>query len=567
MTVIINHLHFPPELSSLVGQEADNFRSFRHVMGDTLKDCCLVLRTDTCLLAAYQQVANALARDAPWQEIEAPLFAMRSIGAEIDPTDENAVPKIMDLIPSLPSHPRVRYAALLIISRYTEWINNHPQYISFQLQYISAGFEDSDSEVCAAAGQALKYMCQDCKEHLTDFLPTLHTFLTTTGPKLVQDDRRQVYEAIAYVISAMPMNRAAESLKTFSLDILAQVHALAVRTIPPTVAEMEEVGNGLENLEVMLHVIQGYGEDLPPACQGTCEEAWAIFDVFLSKYGLNYDLAERATRVLRRGIDLFSKQALPIAPSVIARMSFAFEATGYPSFLWIAGKIIGRHGYEEDPNLKGALQEIFERSTGKVAALLQAKSPGEIPDVLEDYIQMLLQLVSMRPDILFVSTAFPLAFRCAMAGLTVVHSDIVFAALDFARSVLTHDCMEPPTSATPPKFPIYAATIRGTIEKEGLQFVACILNGLTGDFPEDSAATVVSIFRNLVYLWPTQLLTWLPPVLEQLPTTSVPIEAKAQFLQEVTTSINTRQHDKVKYAVLALDRTSRKTRDRRRNGL
>jgi len=164
MTVIINHLHFPPELTTLVGQEADNFRSFRHVMGDTLKDCCLVLRTDTCLLAAYQQVANALSRRAPWQEIEAPLFAMRSIGAEIDPHDSNAVPKVMDLIPSLPMHPRVQYAALLIVSRYTEWISQHPQYIPFQLQYISAGFEDEDTEVCAAAGQALKYMCQDCKE-------------------------------------------------------------------------------------------------------------------------------------------------------------------------------------------------------------------------------------------------------------------------------------------------------------------------------------------------------------------------------------------------------------------
>jgi transportin-3 len=167
MSIIITHLHFPPDLDSLKGQEADNFRAFRHVMGDTLKDCCAVLRTETCLLATYQLITTALARGpeaVSWQEIEAPLFAMRSMGAEVDPKDSNAVPKIMDLIPSLPNHPRVRYAALLIISRYTEWIDFHPQYIPFQLQYISAGFEDPDAEVCAASGQALKYMCQDCKQ-------------------------------------------------------------------------------------------------------------------------------------------------------------------------------------------------------------------------------------------------------------------------------------------------------------------------------------------------------------------------------------------------------------------
>ncbi|CAA7258638.1 unnamed protein product [Cyclocybe aegerita] len=567
MTVIINHLHFPPELSSLKGQEADNFRAFRHVMGDTLKDCCFVLRTETCLLAAYQQVASAVARNASWQEIEAPLFAMRSMGAEIDPDDDNAVPKIMDLIPNLPNHPRVRYAALLIVARYTEWISAHPQYISFQLQYISSGFEDSDPEVCAAAGQALKYLCQDCKQHLTEFLPTLHTFLKTTGPKLAQDDRRQVYEAIAYVISAKPMNEAAESLKAFSLDILAQVHAFSAKTTPPTHSEIEDVGNSLENLEVMLHVVHGYGEDLPAACQNTCEEAWAIFDTFLSKYGLNNDLAERATRVLRRGLDLFNKSTTSIAPSVLARMSFAFEGSGYPSFLWIAGKIIGRFGYTQNNDVRGAIQEIYERSTTKVAALLQVKTPGEIPDVLEDYLQMLLQLDTLMPEIFFASSIYPVAFRCAMAGLTVVHSDIILASLDLFRDIVTHDCLEPITSTTPPKFPIYAAAIRPTLDKEAPQFLSLLFSGLVGDFPEDASATVVSIFRALVYLWNTQLLTWLPAVLEQIPTSSVPNEAKAQFLQETTVAVNTRQYDKIRNAVLGFDRAVRKTRDRRRNGL
>lgn len=167
MGVIIKHLHFPVDMTTFTGQEADNFRSFRHVMGDTLKDCCAVLRTQNCLMTAYEMISTALAKGpnfVTWQEIEAPLFAMRSMGAEIDNGDEVAVPKILDLIPQLPSHPRVRYAALLIIARYTEWINLHPQYIQPQLQYVSTGFLDTDIEVNAAAGQALKYLCQDCKQ-------------------------------------------------------------------------------------------------------------------------------------------------------------------------------------------------------------------------------------------------------------------------------------------------------------------------------------------------------------------------------------------------------------------
>lgn len=165
MSVIIRHLHFPADLTQLSGQEAEDFRSFRHVMGDTLKDCCYVLGADVCLSAAYDMIVAAMARpDISWQEIEAPLFSMRSMGAEVEPNDDRAVPKIMDMIPTLPQHPKVRYASLLIISRYTEWINKHPTYIAAQVKYISAGFESDDKEVNAAAGQALRYLCQDCKQ-------------------------------------------------------------------------------------------------------------------------------------------------------------------------------------------------------------------------------------------------------------------------------------------------------------------------------------------------------------------------------------------------------------------
>lgn len=44
------------------------------------------------------------------------------------------------------------------------------------------------------------------------------------GSKLIQDDRIQVYEAIAYVITSMPMNEAGESLKLLSLDLIKQIH-------------------------------------------------------------------------------------------------------------------------------------------------------------------------------------------------------------------------------------------------------------------------------------------------------------------------------------------------------
>jgi len=39
----------------------------------------------------------------------------------------------------------------------------------------------------------------------------------------------QVYEAIGYVISAMSMEQAASSLRTFALDILTSIHSASIQ--------------------------------------------------------------------------------------------------------------------------------------------------------------------------------------------------------------------------------------------------------------------------------------------------------------------------------------------------
>lgn len=152
--------------------------------------------------------------------------------------------------------------------------------------------------------------------------------------------------------------------------------------------------------------------------------------------------------------------------------------------------------------------------------------------MLEDYIQLLLQLVEVRPDVFF-QAPFPLAFRATMAALTMLQSDLVVAALDLFRVLVSHDCLDPPTPV-PPKFPGYAAAIKAVVEKEGPEFVGLLLSGLVGDFPEDAASHVVSIFRAVALLFPAQLLTWLPSVMQQLPTNSVPAQARQQFLDDTT---------------------------------
>jgi len=232
---------------------------------------------------------------------------------------------------------------------------------------------------------------------LVPFISELHTFTANVGTKLVQEDKVVVYEAIAHVISAMPMDQAAESLKTFASTILAAVFALASKPGAATKQELQEVGctfpcyllttmrsywitDGLANLEVMLHVVGSFGEQLPPACHSTCQEVWPIFDAFLAKHGSDYDSAEHVTRVLRHALNLFGPAVLTIAADVLERMSTAFASSGLSCYLWIASKVHSRFGNEEDPLLRNAVKDVYERSTQKLIVMLREKSATMLPD-------------------------------------------------------------------------------------------------------------------------------------------------------------------------------------------
>lgn len=155
-----------------------------------------------------------------------------------------------------------------------------------------------------------------------------------------------------------------------------------------------------------------------------------------------------------------------------------------------------------------------------------------VPLVLEDYLQMLKQIIENTPDVFFESSAFVRTLRPTMAALTLVQTDVVWAALELIHLILSHDSLEP-LSNPPPKFPVFAAAINEAMEKEGFELLGYILAGLVGEFPEESIAKVVTSIRRLASLWPQQVLAWLPLALRGLPASAAPMQARSQFLADM----------------------------------
>ena len=385
-SVIIGHLRFPPDDETVSAAERDEFRMFRHRMGDTLKDCCHVLGAPSCLRRSYEMVQAALARGGAvqWQEIEAPLFSMRSMGAEVDPNDDEVLPHIMDMLPSLPDHPRIRYAAILVISRYTQWIDRHPQNLAFQLQYISAGFDMAQEEVSAAAAQAMKFMCQDCGRHLVPFLPQLHTFVSSVGDKLDQSDMVEVCEAIGYVLKDMPADQAAVALQEFTQPLIQRVQMVAMAPTPAQKPELEKAADALELIDSFLCIV-GRIDPLPQSCLSTPAQVWTILDALLTRHANLYFISERIGSLVRRALNFFPLEALQsVMLPLLERMGGAFAATGYPSYVWVHARIVTKCADATrgpgGEGMAGALVKSLEGLTGEVGRMLGEKVAREIPD-------------------------------------------------------------------------------------------------------------------------------------------------------------------------------------------
>jgi transportin-3 len=141
-----------------------------------------------------------------------------------------------------------------------------------------------------------------------------------------------------------------------------------------------QISDTLEQLEILLEVVDTFGEDQPLSCRNAHVEAWGLFDPLLKKYGNSMDVTERITRVLRFGIQFFGNTIASLVPSVLETLSYSFDQTGYSSCMWIAGKLVQRFGTTEEQAITTSIRSMYDRMSQKTAELLQTTDPRTLPD-------------------------------------------------------------------------------------------------------------------------------------------------------------------------------------------
>jgi transportin-3 len=396
--IMINHLQYPKgdgdDLFDGDREYEEKFREFRHAMGDVLKDCCEVIGSADCLKKAFEQVKAWMedyAKQTPdnrvkcanWQKLEAPLFSLRAMGRMV-PTEEDVIlPQIMQLLIQLPEHEKVRFAATLVLGRYTEWTAKHPEYLQPQMNYITNGFQHGSKDVAQAAAMALKFFCQDCGKLLVDNIAQLHQFYESVSPNLPLSSLYEITDGVAHVVASQPLDKVYDSLYLFCSPIAARLMEKANAATDN--GKKCKLADEIQLLTIFVQVVHPHvpeGQDNPMIrfWQSIVPVLSTILDGFVDFL----PICEQVGRFYRSMLISYRTAMLPLLPQVAHKLTTSFEKSHQGIFLWVSGTVIREFGDEEftDEQTRNSVVEFLNQQCLSMFRLLNNTHPKEIPDGL-----------------------------------------------------------------------------------------------------------------------------------------------------------------------------------------
>ncbi|KAJ1999763.1 Nuclear import receptor [Coemansia thaxteri] len=603
--VITVHLRYPNAFDSsdsqggMTAKERDDFREFRHNIGDVLKDCVRVVGQTKALAHPYNIMLSGInsTPQLPWQDIEAPLFALRAMGAEVSSQENVILPKIMDMFSQFPTHPRLRYAATLVIGRYTEWTQEHPQYVQFQLNYIAEGFKER--EVAAASAQSLKYLCQDCAKYLAEHWANMLKFYNEVAASGTLDDGDVIEfsQALAHVVSAVPEPDTHRAIEAFCLPIGQELGVLLQRSDLGS-SEKQKISLLFERMGVFLrfmHVEDNESAEVLTA--RIINESWALVSTALQRFAADVAVSEGVSKFVRVLVEYYPNILRPIVAQVIDAVVSAFQLTGHGTYLWLARRIINVHqslGVDESASLQ-LVTSMVERLSEAALALFQGTPFSEIPETTEDYFSLIERAVETAPAYIISMPSFPYVVQAAAAALSVNHFHAQMAVLYAWAQILspakrhirlareTRSVLQTapatPSGRAPPASPASplrqrrrsvrpdAYPVDLVVElcaKHGFDLTVKLMHGLMQHFDREVVSVAADVFAALTAVVSdgpavvkaqfdspplATMCEWEQAMLSQIPEANFPAVDRQAFLSELSELIQTRQWPKIKTLV------------------
>lgn len=532
--VILEKLTYPDD-ENFGGdkEQEDKFKDFRYEMGDVLKDATVVVGPYRALLIPFEQIKTN--NTAKWQYLESALFSMRSMGKEVPTTEDKILPHIMDFLITLPEHPKIRYAAVLVLGRYTEWTNKNPQYLEIQLNYIIKGFNKENSftekdyqAILTASSKALMYFCQDCSKLLVNYLEQLYMLYVEINGKIDFESNKELIYGIGHILKNFPEN----DQKLYDTSVLF------LKPILNKLEQLYESGNEVEigqNFDLLttffaVFKIQDYDNYDNKVVSIFTDIVLQMITKFLHKYLTNLLVNEKAMKLLKTSIVTFNIYLLENLKDILNLLIEGFKMNSFGCYLYVSGSILKTFGDEElydsqliDLTFKFGVQQC----TNFFHLISLTKDYNQMPDVVEDFFRMVDDLVMYYPNQFFDLDNQQIinpSFECSLILIDSLENfDSVISIIHYLIDIISFGSSNIPISFIEIRDENLIKTkIQGLLHTQGEQILQKLLYNLIFKFNSIHNDTIIydlnELILKVIMLCPANILAdWLVNILSNLP--------------------------------------------------
>lgn len=545
--ILLKQLEYPRPES---GNEADlfdgdheqeeKFREFRHHMGDTLKDACDVMGVTECLTKVLHAIkmwmqkyaGQASGSDVPhWQELEAPLFAMRALGRMVDQDEGVVLPQLMPLLVQIPSHEKLRFATIMVLGRYTEWTAAHPEYLEPQFNYIVNSFESDSREIMRAAALAIKYFCSDCQNLLSGQVLQLQTFYDQVLDKLPEQSKEEMTEGVAKVVAVQPV---AETYRLLKLCCDPLVRRLMEKANSATDENGKlAVADDVQLVTIMVqNVMPIVKPDEPNPAVKYWQEVFPILCTVLDNFLDFSPICERICRCWRNMVISYRTAMTPLLADMANKLAGCFSTSREGCFLWVTSAILREFSEEREHVSQETTDNIytfFEAQTTTFLRVMTELQPRDLPDVIDDFFRLLIDALLYYPQKLVPSPLLGPVLEAAIYALTLEQRDPLSSTLHFLRDLLSYGGNNPASSEglSEQTAASIRAAVRALLLRHGASLIKQVMAGMMITFPRDCFADGSGVLLEMLQLMPAETMEWVAQTIQLLPQGSVsPSEAQ-----------------------------------------
>ncbi|EGX90341.1 Armadillo-type fold domain containing protein [Cordyceps militaris CM01] len=528
--ILLKHLQYPrPESGNETDlfdgdrEQEEKFREFRHQMGDTLKDSCEVMGVTECLTKVLNAIQVWMQKHASevsdtnvpnWQELEAPLFAMRALGRIVDREEDIVLPQLMPLLVQIPNHEKLKFATIMVLGRYTEWTAVHPEYLEPQFNYIVNSFQADSKEIIRAAALAIKFFCTDCKNLLSGQVLQLQTFYDQVLDKLPNQSKEEVTDGVSNVVAVQPADQTYTLLKTYCDPLIQRLMTMANQATD----KESKIALAVFVQNVTPAINRG---DANPAVK-YWQEVFPILSTVLENFLDFSPICERICRCWRNMIVSYRTAMSPLLPEMANKLANGFTRSHEGCFLWVTGTILREFSEDRDSVDQATTENIYSFFEVQATAFLRVMTelqPTDLPDAIDDFFRLMIDALLYYPQKLIPSTLLVPIFEAAIYALTLEQRDPLVSTLHYVRDLLSYGSNNPASSEGLPEVAAQQikVIILSMLQSHGLGLVKQVMAGMMLTFPRDCFADGSGVLLALFEMIPGQTAAWVAQTIQLLP--------------------------------------------------